>query len=304
MRERKDEVLNNIQKIGLKYYEDILLRIPRDEIVNYEKVIQILFDEIKNETSTFEIVGSYRRGAKTSGDIDIIISDKNNDKSIFKKFIDILIESKLLIEILSRGNKKCLAISKLKGLPARRIDFMYSPPDEYPFALLYFTGSKEYNTVMRRRALDMGYTMNEHGFSIMSGKNKLNKLNKIFNSEKEVCDFLKIEYKEPTERIHGSCLVLFNKEKKTNKMVHENYPIEFIIKQFKKKGTSLTEKLGEPVLEEMLKKANEYYYILNKPLLTDSQYDVLREFVMTKYPNNKYASAGHAKLSIDAIKNK
>ena len=32
---------------------------------------------------------------------------------------------------------------------ARRLDFMYSSQEEYPFAVLYFTGSKLFNTVMQ-----------------------------------------------------------------------------------------------------------------------------------------------------------
>src|SRR5205807_6873399 len=33
---------------------------------------------------------------------------------------------------------------------------------EYPFALNYFTGSKEHNIVMRNRALQRGWTLNEY----------------------------------------------------------------------------------------------------------------------------------------------
>ena len=35
LRDRQDELLNNVQKIGLKYYEDILVNIPRSEIDEY-----------------------------------------------------------------------------------------------------------------------------------------------------------------------------------------------------------------------------------------------------------------------------
>ena len=162
LRERQDELLNDVQKKGLKYYEDVLKRIPRKEIDTYEKELKKIFDKVKNKDSTFEIMGSYRRGAKDSGDIDICISDSNDDSGVFNKFIDALIEKGILIEVLSRGNTKSLGISKLRRKPARRIDFMFTKHNELAFALLYFTGSKEFNTVMRKRALDMGYSMNEH----------------------------------------------------------------------------------------------------------------------------------------------
>ena len=40
LRERQDELLNDVQKKGLLYYEDILKRIPRSEIVDYEKAFK------------------------------------------------------------------------------------------------------------------------------------------------------------------------------------------------------------------------------------------------------------------------
>ena len=45
-------------------------------------------------------------------------------------------------------------------------------PEEFPFAILYFTGSKTFNTIMRARALELGYSMNEHGFTIMKKTRK------------------------------------------------------------------------------------------------------------------------------------
>ena len=163
MRARQDELLNDKQKIGLKHYEDILKRIPRKEILQYEKELNKIFQKVKNKNSTFQIVGSFRRGKPDSGDIDICVSDPNDDVEVFNRFLDALIEKKILIEVLSRGNVKSLGVSRLRRKPARRIDFMFTPRKELAFALLYFTGSKTFNTVMRKRALDLGYSMNEHG---------------------------------------------------------------------------------------------------------------------------------------------
>lgn len=208
LKKQQNELLNDKQKVGLKYYEDILKRIPRPEVVEFEKLFKESFEKIKSEDSKFEIVGSYRRGAKTSGDVDVIItSDK---KEVFKNFIDALIEKNIITEdgILSRGSTKSLVVAKLpQSSTARRVDFMYTSKEEYPFAILYFTGSKFFNTVMRGRALTLGYSLNEHGLYIMDGKKKGGKLDRIFNDEKEIFSFLKMEYKEPRDRIDGRSVI-------------------------------------------------------------------------------------------------
>ena len=113
---------------------------------------------------------------------------------------------------MSHGNVKCLAVGKIKGRPNRRVDFMYSPPLEYPFAILYFTGSKNFNTFMRQRALHIGLTMNEHGFHHMEKGKKGKKLVKKFETEKDIFDFLSMEYKAPHERIDGRSVVILNKK--------------------------------------------------------------------------------------------
>ena len=109
------------------------------------------------------------------------------------------------MEVLSKGPTKTLVITKLNDKSiARRVDFLYTPIEEYPFAILYFTGSKDFNTVMRGQALKMGYTLNEHGISIKDkGKPKGDKLETKFTEEKDIFDFLELEYREPNERKNG-----------------------------------------------------------------------------------------------------
>ena len=213
LRKKQDELLNNVQKMGLKHYEDVLKRIPRKEIDEYKSVFERIFDEIKDVDSQFEIVGSFRRGAKTSGDIDVIVTSEK--KEVFKKFIDKLLDEKIIVELLSRGNTKSLVIAKLPSSDTvRRVDFMYTSKEEYPFAILYFTGSKIFNTVMRGRALTMGYSLNEHGFYKMDGKKKGAKLDQVFENEEAIFDFMKMEYKEPNQRIDGRSVVPLNKSLK------------------------------------------------------------------------------------------
>ena len=213
LREKQNELLNDKQKIGLKYYEDILKKIPRSEIVEYDKIFSEQFLKVgSSENTKMEIVGSYRRGAASSGDIDVIITSSN--KSVFKSFIDGLLERKVIVEVLSRGPTKCLVICKLPDNQYqhfRRVDFLFTSPEEYPFSVLYFTGSKYFNTFMRHRAQTMGYSMNEHGMYKMEGKKKSEqKVAHVFKSEKDIFDFLKMEYKEPHERVDGRAIVIID----------------------------------------------------------------------------------------------
>ena len=206
LKTRQDEVLNDKQKIGLKYFEPLQERIPRNEIDKYYKILKKNFDAVKKDGEEFMIVGSYRREKENSGDIDIIITSKQNNISVFNDFLDRLIEKNIVIEVLSRGNKKSLAISQIKNSIPRRIDFLYAPPEEYSFATLYFTGSALFNTVMRQHALNLGYTMNEHGLYKMENKVKMDKVDILFPNEKSIFDFLGLVYREPKNRINGKSL--------------------------------------------------------------------------------------------------
>ena len=182
------------------------------KLMNTNKYLHMFLIKIKKPGDTFKIVGSYRRGALSSGDIDIIVSGPTDSKVVFNAFLDALIKQKILIEILSRGATKSLTIGQLPGKPPRRLDFLYSTPSEYPFAVLYFTGSKTFNTVMRQRALNLGYTMNEHGLYTMIGKKKGDKIKHKFSTERDIFKFLELQYKTPKERIDGRAIVVLSKE--------------------------------------------------------------------------------------------
>ena len=335
LRARQEELLNDVQKKGLKYYEDILKRIPRKEIDTYEKELKKIFDKVKNKDSTFQIMGSYRRGAKDSGDIDICISDPKDDVGVFNRFIDALIEKNILIEVLSRGNTKSLGVSKLRRKPARRIDFMFTKHKELAFALLYFTGSKAFNTVMRKRALDLGYSMNEHGLYKMVNGKKGEKLDRYFPTEESVFKFMGMVYKGPTERKDGNAVVLIEDAAPLKTFWQETYPGQNkkiskkidksktkkktlkkqnsgaeirqgkrLIKEFLKVGQSKLEKLDEDELSSMIRAANKNYYCNNKPLMTDEEYDILKEFIEEKFPDNEAIQEGHTMCSVAVEKKK
>jgi NAD-dependent DNA ligase len=202
-------LLNDVQKIGLKYYEDVLKRIPRNEIDNYKDIIGEVVKKSAIGETRFEIVGSYRRGVAVSGDIDVIITSES--EQTFKNIIDELIKTGIILEVLSRGPSKCLVMAKIPSSDSvRRVDFLYTSLEEFPFAILYFTGSKIFNTVMRHQALTMGLSMNEHGLYTLQEDNKKKgeKVDHKFTSEKDIFDYLNMEYKNPEERIDGRAVIV------------------------------------------------------------------------------------------------
>ena len=141
-------ILNDKQTLGLKYYHDIEQRIPRDEIEQFDKIMN---STITSETNLqYQIVGSYRRGASNSGDIDVILSTTNKSitskqqTQLFHKFLKYLEAQNIITHTLAIGNTKSLVIGKIPGSKFyRRIDFLYTTPEQFPFAILYFTGSKD-----------------------------------------------------------------------------------------------------------------------------------------------------------------
>jgi DNA ligase (NAD+) len=253
---------NEKQLIGLQYYEPLLERIPRGEIILYECRLRKL--GIK-----FEIVGSYRRGATHSGDIDIIIT--SSISSEFNKMLNTLIREKIIIEVLAKGPSKCLAISQLSPdhLP-RRIDFLFTSAEEYPFAILYFTGSKEFNTFFRSFANEKGYSINEH--TIISTTNQ--KITYSFKNEEDIFTFIGLDYVEPNQRNH---LDIVKKNIKNHEIIH-------LIR---------TNSVFEHFTEEELFSAIEwidqiYYHSSQESKLTDLEYDFFFDYLKNTYPKNSY----------------
>ena len=240
----KSELLNDNQKIGLKYYDDINKRIPRDIIDRYKKIFMDVINDLNDENIKFDIVGSYRRGAKSSGDIDIIISHTHDNVCVFSNILSVLKEKNIIVEFLTKGKSKSLTITKIdEDNVARRVDFLYTPPNEYAFAVLYFTGSKAFNTVMRHRSLQLGFSLNEHGFSKMDGKKKGEKLTIMdFPTEESIFEFLQMKYKEPHERVDGRAVIPVDKDDKKDTPIKE-----VTINPVDKKDTPIKEVTINPV---------------------------------------------------------
>jgi DNA polymerase beta len=197
--EKDPKVLNEVQKMGLKYYEDSQERIPRSEMEMHEKRVLADLDD------SFQaiVVGSYRRGLADSGDIDVLMTlpssmTEAKQKELFIATVDGLKEKGYIVDTLAQGPKKFLGYVKVSPTSkARRLDLLMTPPNEFAYAILYFTGSQNFNVAFRRHAQDKGYTINEHEMKpTREGVVAVPPM----KTEKDIFDFLGLEYVEPKDR--------------------------------------------------------------------------------------------------------
>ena len=184
---KNPKLLTDAQKTGLLTYEDLLERIPRNEMIKHSKLLNLHKDK-------GEIVGSFRRNEKNSGDIDVML---NMNITEFKDFADELIKNKYITHILAKGDKKILAICRInKNYKYRRLDLIRNTPEEYPYNKMYFTGPKEFNVAFRAHCLTLGYSLSEYGFIPQVHGLK---------TEKDIFNFVGLKYVEPNKR-NDNCL--------------------------------------------------------------------------------------------------
>lgn len=196
------QLLNDVQRMGLKYYEDILERIPRQEMEQHETLLMSYLPK----TCEGVIVGSFRRKAANSGDIDMLIRFKGaHKKTTFVEYVDTLKAQGYLKDLLALGDKKCMAVVALPGGKARRLDLLVTPTAEFAYSILYFTGSDVFNVAFRSHCLTRGYTLNEH---TLKPTNTDVPLPPLMKTEEDIFKFVGIQYVTPDMRNSSTLLIV------------------------------------------------------------------------------------------------
>ena len=197
--------LTHAQEIGVKYYEDLQIKIPRDEIGK-------IGDEIKSIIAKYNVnavmAGSYPSGAKKeSKDIDIILVGYPRCISLPKLVEEIKVFHNM--EIFSLGSTKFLGLMQYKSGDGksgkwRHIDIRYVEPDSFPYCWLYYSSGKVFNKLIREKLKKKGYKLNEWGLfkedrKVNLGvKNISNEANTKRLSKKSLCN-LKWDYDDLME---------------------------------------------------------------------------------------------------------
>ena len=106
------------------------------------------------------VCGSVRRRGETSKDIDIVVAALNPDT-----VMDAFVAVDGVEQVTGRGPTKCSV--RLAAGPAA--DLRVVSPEQFPFAVVYFTGSKEHNIRLRARAQERGMRLNEYALARADG---------------------------------------------------------------------------------------------------------------------------------------
>ncbi len=135
------------------------------------------------------IAGSYRRRKETLHDLDFIVATRY-PAEVTAYFT----EHEAVEEIIAQGPTKT-SVRLKTGVQA---DLRVVTTEQYPFALAYFTGSKEHNVKIRALALARGWTLNEYRMAPVEGKAAAAVPD--IHEEADLHDALGLEYIEPELR--------------------------------------------------------------------------------------------------------
>lgn len=135
--------------------------------------------------------GSLRRFKEIIGDIDLLASSKS-PAAVIESFTS----QPDILNVIAKGETKA-SVVLAGGIQA---DLRVVTDAEFPFALMYFTGSKEHNIVMRQRAIERGLRLNEYGLFRSKEETRDPNLLVRCHTEEEVFQQLGLNYVPPELR--------------------------------------------------------------------------------------------------------
>ena len=173
------------------------------------EIAEPMYNFLKDQegVEAIEIAGSLRRAKETIGDVDILIgADKQHITDLFDGFVD----HDLVVEVLGRGDTK----SSIRTQDGRQVDLRIVKPGEFPAALMYFTGSKEHNVVLRQRARERGLSLNEYGLFQLDDHGDTDFDQPIaYNSETDIYEQLDLHFVPPELREDRGEIAFFESQK-------------------------------------------------------------------------------------------
>ena len=155
--------IRELEGFGEKTEELIKQRIERYsgaeqriKLIIAQDIATPLLEYLKNSKGVKQITiaGSYRRRKETVGDLDILVSARQ-DSTVMDRFVDY----DEVEEVIAHGKTR----STVRLRSGMQVDLRVVPQVSYGAALHYFTGSKAHNIAVRKLGVKMGYKINEYG---------------------------------------------------------------------------------------------------------------------------------------------
>jgi len=144
------EGLEHIEQSGMRVY-------LADAIPVVDEILKSLSGV--EEITQVNVAGSFRRRRDTVGDLDVLATSAQPSAAM-----QALAEHPLVEKVLAQGETKQRVRLKpvFDGSIKLEMDFRVVPDESFGAAMQYFTGSKEHNIAIRKRALDRGLSINEY----------------------------------------------------------------------------------------------------------------------------------------------
>lgn len=199
-----DKILKSIE-----WMEQFSERCRLDEAM---EAAEPIFEYMKKQPGVkqISIAGSLRRRKETIGDIDLLIGADPKDAA---KLLDIFTRHPKVTEILGKGETK----SSIRTEEGRQVDLRVVKPEQFPAALMYFTGSKEHNVVMRQRARERDMALNEYGLFKLDKKGNTDFDQPVsYSSEDDIYQKLDLHFVPPELREDMGEFDYFEKHKKAD----------------------------------------------------------------------------------------
>lgn len=178
---------------SIAWMEQFAERCRLDEAEEIGNRFKALLENL-SAVKRIELAGSFRRKRETIGDIDVLVAANETEiPALFEAFTT----QDSVLEILGKGDTK----SSVRVKEGRQVDLRIVAENQFDAALMYFTGSKEHNVVMRQRARDRGMALNEYGlFKLNSaGETDFEQRIPVF-SEQEIYQTLELSWIPPELR--------------------------------------------------------------------------------------------------------
>jgi DNA polymerase (family 10) len=147
--------------------------------------------------------GSLRRRREIIGDVDLVVSSKEP-----ARVIDFFTRRPGVLNVIAKGETKASVL--LEG--GIQSDLRVVSDAEFPFALMYFTGNKEHNIVMRQRAIQRGLRLNEYGLFRSKEETRDARLLVKCSTEEEIFQELGLNYVPPECREDAGEFALAERE--------------------------------------------------------------------------------------------